>query len=108
MVAIVITLLLGLAIYAGLRWQVGSPMAFLIAVAGTLAIWGSAFLLQQSYAVVLPLVLGFVASTLLGLAGARAAWRARSAADGSEWLWFLGTALAVAPLLVVLVIWLRH
>ena len=69
MVAIGITLLFCLAIYAGLCWQLQSHIAYLIAVAGTLAIWGSAFALPPSYATVLPVVLGMLGSVLLGLVG---------------------------------------
>jgi hypothetical protein len=107
-VVIGVSLLFCVAIYAGLRWRLQSHTAYLIAVAGTLAIWASAFALPPSYFMVLPLVLGMLASVLLGLVGLRAAWVARSMENGLLWLWLLGTTLAVAPLVVVLVRWLRH
>jgi hypothetical protein len=107
-VAVGLALLLGLAVYVGLYWQLRSTTAYLTAVAATLALWGTAYGLRRSYAGALPGFLGITASLLVGLIGGRAAWRARTVTDGSQWLWFLGAVLAVAPLMVVLFLWLRH
>lgn len=106
MIAIGVVLLLGLAIFAGLYWQLRSVLGYLTAVALTLGLWGAAYGLRQSYAGVLPGLAGMTASLLLGLVGGRAVGRAGSGDDGSRWLWLLGTALVVAPLVAVLCLWL--
>jgi hypothetical protein len=97
-----LTLLLGLTIYVGLRWQLQSLAGYFTAVVAVLGLWASAFLLQ-SYTAILPLLLGALASLLLALVGLRSAQRARRDGHGRPGLWILGTCLVVAPFLVIVV-----
>ena len=101
MVAISLALLLGLAIYAGLRWQLRSLTTYFVAVVGTLAIWGSSLAFRNSYTVILPLVFGALASLLLALVGIRAAWRGHIAGDGSRGFWIAGTCAALLPFMLL-------
>jgi len=101
-----LALLLGLTIYAGLRWQLQSLAGYFTAVVVTLGLWASALTLRQTYTVILPLLLGALASLLLALVGLRSALRARQDEHGRPGLWILGICLVVAPFLVVMVQWL--
>jgi hypothetical protein len=99
--------LLGLTIYAGLRWQLQSLAGYFTAVVVALGLWASAFTLRQTYTAILPLFLGALASLLLALVGLRSAQRARHDDHGRPGFWLLGTCLVVAPLLLIVVLWLR-
>lgn len=105
MITLGIALGLALAIYAGLSWPVRSVTAYFTGVAGTLAVWAAAFGLRQSYTTILLVLLGVIGSVVFGLAGARAWWRARSAADEAHRLWLLGSTLAVTPLVLLAGLW---
>jgi hypothetical protein len=98
--------LLGLTIYAGLRWQLHSLAGYFTAVVVALGLWASAFTLRQTYTAMLPLLLGALASLLLALVGLRSAQRARQDDHGRPEFWFLGICLVVAPFLVIVVLWL--
>ncbi len=106
MVTATLALLLGLAIYVGLRWQLRSLPTYFVAVVGTLAIWGSTLAFRNSYTVMLPLVLGSLASLLLALVGVRGALVAASAGDGTRAFWIAGTCAVLAPFVLVIGAWL--
>ena len=89
--------LLGLAVYLGLRWQLQSLASYYIAVAVTLAIWASSLAFVNSYTIILPMLLGALGSLLLALAGLRAAWRGHVARDGSAAFWLAGTGAVLLP-----------
>jgi hypothetical protein len=61
-----------MAVVVGLCWRVGGITAYLTLVAATLALWGVAFGLRQSYATILLILLGLIGSVVFGLAGALA------------------------------------
>jgi hypothetical protein len=98
--------LLGLTIYVGVRWQLQSLAGYFTAVVAALGLWASAYTLRKTYTVILPLVLGTLASLLLALVGLRSAQRARQDDHGHPGLWILGMCLVVAPLLVIVGLWL--
>jgi hypothetical protein len=95
--------LLGLTIYAGVRWQLRSLAGYFTAVVVALGLWASAFALRQTYTAIVPLLLGALASLVLALVGVRSALRARQDDQGQPELWILGICLVVAPFLVVVV-----
>jgi hypothetical protein len=97
--------LLGLAIYAGVRWQLQSLAGYFTAVVAALGLWAGAFTLQ-TYTAIVPLFLGTLASLLLALVGLRSAQRARQDGHGNVGLWILGVGLAVTPFLAIMVRWL--
>jgi hypothetical protein len=101
-----LALLLGLTIYAGIYWQLKSLGGYFTAVAVALGLWASAFALRQTYTAIVPLLLGPLASVLLALLGLRSAQRVRQNEHGRPELWILGACLVVAPLLVMVVLWL--
>jgi hypothetical protein len=102
MVAIMMTLLLGLAIYLGLSWQPRSLGTYYAAVAAALAVWASSLAFWNTYTVMLPFVFGTLGSLLLALAGIRAAWRAHAAGDLSRSLWIGGVCAVLLPLVLLL------
>ena len=106
MITLGLALLIGLSIYVGVRWQLQSLAGYFTAVVVTLGLWASAFALRQTYTVILPLLLGALASLLLALVGLRSALRARQDDHGRPEFWTLGICLVVAPFLVIVVQWL--
>ncbi len=102
-VAIALALLLGLTIWAGLRWELRSLRGYYLAVAGALAIWASTLAFVNTYAVILPMVIGALASLILALVGIRGAVRAHRAGDGARDFWIAGTAAALLPFLLIFV-----
>jgi hypothetical protein len=96
--------LLGLTIYAGLRWQLRSLAGYFTAVLAALGLWAGAFTLQ-TYTAILPLLLGVLASILLALVGLRSAQRTRQDVNGRPGLWILGTCLVVTPFLLMAARW---
>jgi hypothetical protein len=96
--------LLGLTIYAGVRWQLHSLAGYFTAVVVALGLWASAFMLRQTYTAILPLLVGALASLLLALVGLRSAQRARQDDHGQPELWILGICLVVAPFMVIVVL----
>jgi hypothetical protein len=105
MVTVMMTLLLGLAIYLGLSWRPRSLGAYYSAVAGVLAIWASSLAFWNTYTVMLPMVVGTLGSILLALSGIGAAWRAHRSDDLSRNLWLGGVAAALLPF--ALLFWSR-
>ena len=105
MITLGLAFLLGLTVYAGVRWHLQSLAGYYTAVLATLGLWASAFILRQTYTVIIPLVLGALASLLLALVGLRSAQRARQQGEGQPALWILGMGLVVAPFLVIAVQW---
>jgi hypothetical protein len=101
-----LALLVGLTIYVGVRWQLQSLAGYFTAVVVALGLWASAFMLRQTYTVLLPLLLGALASLLLALVGLRSALRARQDDHGQPEFWILGICLVVAPFLAIVVQWL--
>ena len=101
MVTVSFALLLGLAILTGVRWRVRSLKTYYFAVAGALAIWTSSLAFINSYTVILPLVLGALASLVVALVGIRAARRAHLAGDGSRDFWIGGVCAALLPFLLI-------
>ncbi len=108
MVTVGVTLLLCLAIFAGCQWRLQSLTAFFAAVAVTLGIWGTTWALRQGYASIPPAFVGLLASAWLGVGGARATWRACAGGTGPQWLWLLGTCLALSPVVILLALWLSR
>lgn len=106
MVTATLALLLCLAIFVGLRWRLRSLTTYFVAVAGTLAIWGSALAFRNSYTVMLPLIIGGLASLLLALVGVRGAWLGGAAGDGTRAFWLAGMCAALAPFVLVIGSWL--
>ena len=106
MITLGLAFLLGLTIYVAVRWQLQSLAGYFTAVVVALGLWASAFTLRQTYTVILPLLLGSLASLLLAVVGLRSAQRARHDDHGHPGFWILGICLAVAPLLVIVVLWL--
>jgi hypothetical protein len=104
MVAVMMTLLLGLAIYLGLSWR-PSLGAYYAAVAGVLVIWASSLAFWNTYTVMLPMVFGTLGSILLALSGIRAAWRAHRSGDLARNLWLGGVAAVLLPF--ALLFWSR-
>jgi len=100
-VAISFALLLGLAIFAGLRWQVRSLKTYYAAVVGALAIWSSSLAFWNQYVIILPLVFGGLASIMLALVGIRGARRSHLAGDASRAFWIAGTCVALLPFLLL-------
>jgi hypothetical protein len=98
--------LVGLTIYVGVRWQLQSLAGYFTAVVVALGLWASAFMLRQTVTVILPLLLGALASLLLALVGLRSALRARQDDHGQPELWILGVCLVLAPFLAIVVQWL--
>ena len=105
MITLGLALLLGLTVYAGVRWRLQSLAGYFTAVLVALGLWASAFMLRQTYSAIIPLVLGALASLLLALVGLRSAQRAGQEAHGQPGLWLLGTGLVLAPFLVIAVLW---
>jgi hypothetical protein len=95
-----VAILVAAAFYAGLTWYLRSRSAFLVGVAVTLALWGAAFGLPPSYSNALWFLLGVVGSVVFGLTGTLAWWRARAADPSSQWPWLVGSAMAVAPVIL--------
>ena len=106
MITLGLAFLLGVTIYAGVRWQLQSLPGYLTAVVATLGLWASAFALRQTYTAILPLLLGAMASLLLTLVGLRSAHRARHDDQSHPGFWILGICLLVIPFLVIVVRWL--
>ncbi len=106
MITLGLAFLLGVTIYAGLRWQLQSLAGYFAAVVVALGLWASAVMLRQTYTAILPLLLGALASLLLALVGLRSAQRARQDDQGQARYWILGACLVLAPLLVVVALWL--
>jgi hypothetical protein len=98
--------LIALTIYVGIRWQLQSLAGYFTAVVLALGLWASAFVLRQTYTVILPLFLGALASLLLAVVGIRSAVRARHDDHGRPEFWILGLCLVVAPFLAIVVQWL--
>jgi hypothetical protein len=98
--------LLGLTIYAGVRWQLQSLAGYFTAVVVALGLWAGAFTLRQTYTAILPLLLGALASLLLALVGLRSVQRARHDDHGQPEFWILGICLVVSPFFVIAVRWL--
>jgi hypothetical protein len=96
-----VAIIVAAAIYAGLTWYLRSRSAFLVGVALTLAFWGAAFGLPPSYANALWFLLGLVGSGVFGLTGTVAWWRARRLDGETQWAWLVGSALAVAPVILL-------
>lgn len=94
-------MLLGLAIFAGLRWQLRSLRTYYVAVAVALAIWSSSLAFWNQYTVILPLVFGALASLVLALVGIRGAWRSHIAGDLSRAFWIVGTCVVLLPFLLL-------
>lgn len=106
MITLGLAFLLGLTIYVGIRWQLQSLAGYFTAVAVALGLWASAFMMRQTYTVILPLFLGALASLLLALVGLRSAQRARQDDQGHPGLWISGVCLVATPFLVIAVLWL--
>jgi hypothetical protein len=104
MITLGLALLLGLTVYAGVRWRLQSLSRYFTAVLVALGLWASSFMLRQTYSVIIPLVLGALASVLLALVGLRSAQRAGQEAHGQPGLWLLGIGLVLAPFLVIAVL----
>ena len=105
MITLGLAFLVGVTIYAGVRWQLQSLAGYFTAVAAALGLWASAFTLQ-TYTAILPLFLGALASLLLALVGPRSAQRARQDGHGHRGWWILGICLVMTPFLVIVVRWL--
>jgi hypothetical protein len=103
MVGVMMTLLLGLAIYLGLSWRPRSLGTYYAAVAGVLGIWASSLAFWNTYTVMLPMVFGTLGSVLLALTGICAAWRAHRSGDLSRNLWIAGVGAALLPFALVFV-----
>jgi hypothetical protein len=97
MVGVMMTLLLGLAIYLGLSWRPRRLGTYYAAVAGVLGIWASSLGFWNTYTVMLPMVFGTLGSILLALTGIRAAWRAHRSGDLSRNLWLGGVGAVLLP-----------
>jgi hypothetical protein len=97
MVAVMMTLLLGLAIYLGLSWRPRNLGTYYAAVASVLAIWASSLAFWNTYTVMLPLVFGTLGSILLALTGVRTAWRAHRSGDLSRNFWIAGAGAVLLP-----------
>jgi hypothetical protein len=101
MIAVSLTLLLGLAIYLGLSLRLRSLGVYYAAVAVTLCIWASSAVVWNTYTVILPMLAGALGSILLALAGIRAAWRAHTAGDGARDLWIGGVVAVLLPFVLI-------
>jgi hypothetical protein len=97
MVAVGLTLLLGLALYLGLTLRLRRLSTYYLAIAATLGVWASSIAFWNSYTVILPILVGALGSILLALAGLRAAWRAHAAGDAARAFWLAGVVVALTP-----------
>ncbi len=101
MVAIGLTLLLGLVLYLGLTLRLRRLSTYYLAVAVTLGVWASSAAFWNSYTVILPILLGALGSVLLALAGLRAAWLAHAAGDVARAFWLSGVIAVLLPFLLL-------
>jgi len=100
MVTFGVVIVLVVGIYAGLTWQLASRSAYLVGVAITLAFWAAAFGLPPAYSNALWFLLGLVGSVVFGLTGPLAWWRVRAEGRTTQWPWLVGSALAIAPVIL--------
>jgi hypothetical protein len=96
-----VAIVLVAATCVGLTWHLASRSAFFVGVAITLAFWGAAFGLPPSYTNALWLVLGLVGSAVFWLTGTLAWWRVRTEDRSTQWPWIVGSALAIAPVILL-------
>jgi hypothetical protein len=96
-----VAIMVAAAIFVGLTWYLRSLFAFLVGVAVTLVLWVAPFGLQPSYANALWFLLGLVGSAVCGVTGTVTWWRARRLDAGPHWPWLVGSAVAVAPVILL-------
>jgi hypothetical protein len=104
MVAVGMAVLLCLAIWVGATWRLESLKLYFALLAANLLVWSCMAFLLDSYAVILPIILGALASLLLALAGGRAGWRAYAAGDRAQVFWVAGVIVALLPFALLAVI----